>query len=230
VADKGQHARQFYGRRRGRPLREGQQRLKEELLPRLAFALPDEGLLDPLALFLSRPVAVWLEVGFGAGEHLAWQAEQHPAIGLIGCEVFENGVVRMVGEIERRRLANVRLFCDDARRLLEKLPSASVDRVFILFPDPWPKARHHKRRLIARATLDRLATIMTAGAELRLATDDPDYSRWMLAQVTEHPDFVWLARRPVDWRERPPDWPPTRYETKARAAGHAPVFLCFARR
>jgi tRNA (guanine-N7-)-methyltransferase len=211
-------------------LREGQRQLKEDLLPHLAFAVPDSGTLDPFTLFPTRPSAVWLEIGFGAGEHLAWQAEQHPTIGFIGCEVFENGVVRLLGEIERRNLANVRIFADDAQFLLEALPAASIGRVFILFPDPWPKARHHKRRLIARPTLDRLATIMTRETELRLATDDPDYLRWMLAHLTDHPDFVWLARRPADWRERPPDWPPTRYEAQARTAGRTPGFLRFARR
>jgi tRNA (guanine-N7-)-methyltransferase len=229
VPDKGEHARRLYGRRRGRPLREGQRQLKENMLPRVTFTVPDSGTLDPFALFPTRPSSVWLEIGFGAGEHLAWQAEQHPMIGFIGCEVFENGVVRLLGEIERRNLPNVRIFADDAQFLLEALPAASIGRVFILFPDPWPKARHHKRRLVARPTLDRLATIMTREAELRLATDDPDYLRWMLAHLTEHPDFAWLARRPADWRERPPDWPPTRYEAKARAAGRTPGFLRFAR-
>jgi tRNA (guanine-N7-)-methyltransferase len=110
------------------------------------------------------------------------------------------------------------------------LPEASVERVFILFPDPWPKQRHHKRRIVSRETLDGLARIMSDGAELRLATDDPDYLSWMLERVTGHPGFEWLARRPADWRERPPDWPPTRYEEKARAAGRCPGFLRVRRR
>ncbi len=223
-------ARRVYGRRRGRPLRQGRQQLRDTLLPQLTFSLPAEGALDPRTCFDMPPAAVWLEIGFGGGEHLAAQAEAHPAIGFIGCEVFENGVARLVGEIGRRRLANVRLFADDARLLLDRLPPASIGRVFILFPDPWPKQRHHKRRLVAPATLDRLAAIMPPGGELRLATDDRDYLAWMLEHLTAHPDFVWLARRPADWRERPPDWPPTRYEEKARAAGRTPAFLRFARR
>ena len=220
----------LYGRRRGRPLREGRRRIKDELLPRLSIVLPERGGLDPFALFPERPAAVWLEIGFGGGEHLAEQAERHPEIGLVGCEVFENGVARLAGEIAARSLANVRVFTDDARLLIEALPPASIARVFILFPDPWPKARHHKRRLVARLTLDRLAEIMMDGAELRLASDDPGYLAWMLEQATGHPDFVWLARRPADWRERPPDWPPTRYEEKAVAAGRTPAFLRFVRR
>ncbi len=222
--------RRVYGRRRGRPLRQGRQRLTETLLPRVAITLGDEGRLDPSSLFADSASAVWLEIGFGGGEHLADQAETHPDIGFIGCEVFENGIARLVGEMERRALGNIRVFADDARLLLDRLPPSSIGRVFILFPDPWPKQRHHKRRLIARETLDGLATIMPPGAELRLATDDRDYLVWMLEHMTAHPGFAWTARRPADWRERPPDWPPTRYEDKARAAGRVPVFLRFVRR
>lgn len=222
--------RRIYGRRRGRPLRPGRQQLKDALLPRLSVALPETGLLDPRTLFAAPPPSVWLEIGFGAGEHLAAQAEQHPEIGFVGSEVFENGVARLVGEVARRGLGNIRIFAEDARLLLDRLAPGSIGRAFILFPDPWPKQRHHKRRLVAPATLDRLAVVMQPGAELRLATDDRGYLAWMLEHATAHPGFAWLARRPADWRERPPDWPATRYEEKARAAGRAPAFLRFLRR
>ena len=192
--------------------------------------LPPRGTLDPRSLFPASPASVWLEIGFGGGEHLAEQAERHPDIGFVGAEVFENGVARLVSEIARRELGNIRIFAEDARLLLDNLMPDSIGHVFILFPDPWPKRRHHKRRLVAPATLDRLAAIMRPGAELRLATDDPDYLAWMLEHVTAHPAFRWLARRPADWRERPADWPPTRYEEKARAAGRSPAFLRFVRR
>jgi len=221
-------------------LRQGRRLLAESLLPRIAVTLPDAGPLDPKILFPAPPPpavwpgAVWLEIGFGAGEHLAHQAEQHPEIGFIGCEVFENGIARLLGDIAHRELGNIRIFADDARLLLDCLAPASIARVFILFPDPWPKERHHKRRLVAPATLDRLAIVMQPGAELRLATDDPGYLVWMLEHVTAHPEFEWLGRGPTDWRERPPDWPATRYEEKARAAGpssgRTPVFLRFVRR
>src|SRR5438270_1492127 len=178
----------LYGRRRGRPLRQGQLRLKEELLPRLTVSLPEAGPFDPRSLFPAPVAAVWLEIGFGAGEHLAAQAEHHPDIGFIGSEVFEDGVVRLVGEIAHRGLGNVRLFTDDARLLLAALPPASLGRVFVLFPDPWPKRRHHKRRLIAPLTLDLLALVMEDHAELRLATDDRGYLAWMLEHLTAHPD------------------------------------------
>ena len=220
----------LYGRKRGRPLRTGRRGLLEKLLPRLAVRLPACGEIDPGALFVPPLQSLWLEIGFGAGEHLAALAEARPEIGFLGCEVFENGIARLLAEIERRRLANIRLFADDARLLIAALPAAALDRVFILFPDPWPKARHHKRRIVSREVLDELARIMKDRAELRLATDDADYFSWMLEQVTGHPAFEWLARRPGDWRQRPPDWPPTRYEEKARAAGRAPSFLRARRR
>src|SRR5438445_3888875 len=220
----------LYGRRRGRPLHRGQQALVETLLPRLAVTLPAAGTLDPSTLFDPRPDEVWLEIGFGSGEHLAAQAAAHPAIGVIGCEVFENGIAKLLADVQRRALANVRILTDDARLLIAALPPSSIGRVFILFPDPWPKQRHHKRRLVAPATLDRLAIVMQPGAELRLATDDRDYLAWMLEHLTGHPAFVWAARGPADWRERAPDWPATRYEEKARAAGRIPIFLRFIRR
>jgi tRNA (guanine-N7-)-methyltransferase len=219
-----------YGRRRGRKLRPGQEALRRNLLPRLAITLPQTGALDPRALFAPPVEEVWLEVGFGGGEHLAAQAEAHPAIGMIGCEVFENGVVKLLGEIERRALGNVRIFTDDARALMAALPEASLGRAFVLFPDPWPKQRHHKRRMVSRETLDRLAVALQDGAELRLASDDADYVAWMLERATAHRAFEWLAEGPADWRARPADWPPTRYEQKAIAAGRKPAFLRFRRK
>ncbi|MGH7110848.1 MAG: tRNA (guanosine(46)-N7)-methyltransferase TrmB [Stellaceae bacterium] len=225
-----QEHRVLFGRRRGRPLRPRQRLLKEELLPRLAITLPACGALDPQALFPGAARPVWLEIGFGGGEHLATQAASHPQVGFIGVEVFDNGIAKLVADIAQQHLANIRIFADDARLLLARLPPRSIDRTFILFPDPWPKRRHWKRRIIAPAILDRLAMVMAEGAELRLATDDRSYLAWILQHLTEHPDFEWLARRPADWREHPPDWPPTRYEEKARAAGRAPVFLRAKRR
>jgi tRNA (guanine-N7-)-methyltransferase len=221
---------QVFGRRRGRTLRPGQKTLINELLPRLAINLPASGCLDTDALFGASRSAIWLEIGFGGGEHLAQLAEQHPQIGFIGCEVFENGIVKLLAQIEQRRLDNIRIFGDDARLMIAALSPASVDRVFILFPDPWPKRRQHKRRIVSRETLDGLAEIMTDDAELRVATDDADYLSWILERVTAHPAFEWRARRPADWRERPLDWPPTRYEAKARAAARPPAFLRVRRR
>ena len=223
--------RTLHGRRRGKKLRAGQESLLGTLLPRLALTLPDEpAKLDLARLFGGRlpPAGIWLEVGFGAGEHLVWQAEQNPGVGLIGCEPFINGVAKCLAHIERTAVTNLRLFTDDARFVMAALPEQSLDRVFVLFPDPWPKTRHHKRRFVQRANLDVLARLMKPGAELRLATDDPSYLPWMIEHACNHPAFAWLAERPADWRGRPEDWPPTRYEQKM-LAGHKPVFLRFRR-
>jgi tRNA (guanine-N7-)-methyltransferase len=225
-----QSRRVLFGRRRGRPLRAGKRLLKEKLLPHIAVTLPTCGGVDPQALFAGAGRPIWLEIGFGGGEHLIVQAGRHLEVGLIGCEVFENGIAKLLAGIERQHLDNLRIFTDDARLLIARLPPRSIERVFILFPDPWPKRRHWKRRIIVRETLDRLAMIMTDGAELRLATDDRSYLASMLHQLTTHPDFRWLALRPSDWRERAADWPATRYEEKARAAGRVPVFLRAIRR
>jgi tRNA (guanine-N7-)-methyltransferase len=219
----------LHGRRRGRKLRPGQHALLTDILPRYALGIDELAGRPPEALFAERPRAVWLEIGFGGGEHLAAQAEAHPEVGLIGVEPFVTGVARLLSLVEERGLRNVRLLADDARLLLAALPDASLERVFVLFPDPWPKARHHKRRIVNRATLAELARVMRSGAELRLATDDPDYARWMLEAALAEPCLDWLAERAADWRERPSDWPPTRYEAKALVAGRRPVFFRFRR-
>jgi tRNA (guanine-N7-)-methyltransferase len=219
----------LYGRRRGRKLRAGQRGLLETALPSRAILLPQSGALDPRGVFAAPPKPTSSHTSRG-GEHLAAQAAAHPDVGLIGCEVFQNGVVKLLSEAERRRFENVRVFTDDARLLLARLPDASLSRVFVLFPDPWPKVRHHKRRFVSTETLTELARVLADGGELRLATDDVDYLRWMLERATVHPSFAWLARGPDDWRRRSSDWPPTRYEEKAIAAGRRPTFLRFRRR
>ena len=220
--------RTLYGRRGGPRLRVGRRRLLETVLPRLAVRLPETGRLDPETLF-DRPVGdLWLEVGFGAGEHLAAQARAHPSVGIIGCEPYRHGMARLLSILEAEGL-DVRLLDDDARLLLDALPDACLGRVFVLFPDPWPKARHHKRRFIQDDTLDALARTMKDGAELRFASDHGGYMRWTLARLLNHPDFGWTARRAADWRTRPEDWPETRYEQKARAQGRQPTFLRFRR-
>lgn len=217
--------RRLYGRRRGRALRQGQRALIETLLPSLRFALPAVGRLDPVRLFPSRPREIWLEAGFGAGEHLAWQAETHPEHGCIGCEVFEPGIAHLLAEISRRRLDNIRVFPDDARLLVANLTPQSLGRVFILFPDPWPKERHKKRRLIASDFLEDLAAALRDGAELRLATDDPDYAQWIEERLGAHPAFM-----PQDVAARPEDWPVTRYEAKGLAGGREARLFRYTRR
>ena len=224
--------RTLHGRRRGKKQRAGQEGLLGTLLPRLALALPaEEGAKLDLAKTFGGTLpsgGVWLEVGFGAGEHLVWQAETHPTVGVIGCEPYINGVAKCLAHIERAGVGNIRLFTDDAMLVMNSLPEGSLGRAFVLFPDPWPKSRHHKRRFVQRDNLDVLARLMKPGAELRLATDDPSYLPWMVEHACTHPAFAWLAERPQDWRTRPDDWPQTRYEQK-RIAG-TPVFLRLRRR
>ncbi|WP_207455813.1 tRNA (guanine(46)-N(7))-methyltransferase TrmB [Azospirillum sp. SYSU D00513] len=225
-------AKRLFGRRKGRPLRKRKSGLLDTLLPTLQIAPPEEGSrIEPAGLF-ARPVEdVWLEVGFGSGHHLAWQAQHNPTVGLIGAEPFLNGVAALMALIEDAGVADtVRVLPDDARPLLDALPDASIGRAFVLFADPWPKKRHWERRFIGPANLARLSRVLKDGAELRLASDDMGLVRWMLEHTVKHPDFEWTARGPADWRERPADWPPTRYEEKAIAAGRKPVFLRFLRK
>jgi tRNA (guanine-N7-)-methyltransferase len=218
-----------YGRRRARAPSARQQALWREVLPRVA--VPDDAwaLADVRALFAPPASEVWLEIGFGGGEHLTWQAKAHPQVGLIGCEPFEDGVIKLLAAIERERLANVRVCAGDARPLLRRLPEASLGRVFILFPDPWPKKRHHKRRIVSAATLAEIARVLRPGGELRIATDVGAYAGAILGVARCCPQLRWTAQGPQDWRLRPPDWPQTRYEAKAVAAGRRCYFFRFER-
>ncbi len=220
----------LYGRRSGQGLRPGQRERLARLLPKLAIDLSGAGVLDPRTLFVPGRSRIWLEIGFGGGEHLAAQAVANPAVGLIGVEPFIDGVARLLALVESQRLDNVRVLVDDARLLLERLPEASIERIFVLFADPWPKKRHWKRRIVNGGTVGRFAELLADDGELRVATDDPGFRRWVLACLMGEARLQWCVNGPEDWRDRPPDWPPTRYEAKAVAAGRRPVFLRFRRR
>jgi len=216
----------LYGRSRGKALRAGQERLVAESLPRLEIR-PD-ALADP-ATFGFEPRAVWLEIGFGAGEHLIERAKANPDIGLIGCEPFLNGVAAALAGIERERVTNVRLRRGDAQALVEAAPDGFFSRVFILYPDPWPKRRHNKRRIVSDAMIEALGRVVKPGGEVRFATDIDDYAGWTLKRFLATPRFFWAAARAVDWRTPWPEWRPTRYEAKAHRAGRASVYLTFVR-
>ena len=221
----------FHGRRHGRRLRPGRRGLLNALLPHLAVPLPSPCApsLEPATLF-GRPVSdVWLEIGFGAGEHLIAQATHHPEIGFIGCEPFVNGVAALLARVRETAIDNIRVHAEDARPLLSALADASVGRVFVLFPDPWPKTRHHGRRFIGPSTIPMLARVMRDGAELWFATDHMGAARWTLQHLTRHPAFAWTAQRPTDWRNPPKGWQPTRYQAKAAANGDVSVYLQFRR-
>ncbi len=218
-----------FGRRRGRRLSAHQVSLLNCVLPRLNLELAATPPPSLTSLFSTPVSEVWLEVGFGGGEHLVWQARQNPHVGLIGCEPFEDGIVKVLAAIEEHALTNIRLHADDARPLLRWLPKAALQRAFILFPDPWPKRRHVKRRLVARPTLELLAGVLAPGSELRVATDIGDYARTILLSIGAAPAFEWRAAGPGDWRQRGPDWPQTRYEAKATNDGRRCYFFRFCR-
>jgi tRNA (guanine-N7-)-methyltransferase len=219
----------LHGRRKGHRLRAGRARLMEELLPRLRVTPDPTRKADPAALF-PRARQVHLEIGFGAGEHLAEEAAAAPDIGFVGCEVFVNGVASLLAAIDSRDLPNIRVHDGPAESLLAAMPPACIDRVWLLYPDPWPKRRHWKRRFVGDANLDALARIMRPGAELRFATDWPDYADWTLRRLARRDDFEWTARRADDWRRPWPGWRSTRYEAKALREGRTPCYLTFSRR
>jgi tRNA (guanine-N7-)-methyltransferase len=172
---------------------------------------------------------LWLEIGFGRGEHLGGQAEANPDVGIIGAEPFLDGVVGALMEVRDRGLTNVRLHNGDALDVIDRLPDASLDRLFLLHPDPWPKARHAKRRFVNPGPLDLVARVLKPGGEFRLGTDHPVYCRWAMMQMDRRRDFEWLATKPADWQQRPDDWPQTRYEAKARRLGHEVWYFRFRR-
>ncbi len=220
---------QLYGRSKGHSLRTNHQRLMADFLPTVAMPDPEAGPPDLASLF---PQAddFELEVGFGGGEHLAWHAARKPKTGFIGAEPFVNGVAKLLQKIESDGLLNVRVHHGDARPLIEQLPSSRFSRIFVLHPDPWPKKRHYKRRMISPWFFEEAARLLRPGGTLRVASDIPDYVRWTLMHAQNAAAFEWTAERADDWRIRPDDWPQTRYEAKAIKEGRPPAYLVFGRR
>lgn len=220
-----------FGRRQGYKLKPRQQELVDTLLPDLRLSAPENGNKIALDGCFKEPVKqVWFEIGFGGGEHAAAQVENNPDIGLIACEPFMNGVASLLSHIDKRGLQDrIRILDDDARSLLDALPDQSLDRMFLLFPDPWRKKRHAKRRFIGPENLELVARVLKPGGEFRVASDHMPYIDWTLQHLSDHRDFKWICYGPQDWRTRPDDWPPTRYEQKALKQGKACVYLRFRR-
>lgn len=214
-----------FGRIKSRPIKARQAALLETLLPSIR---PPSGAFDPYAL-MPGATEVWLEIGFGGGEHMAAQAAANPDALILGAEPFLNGIASGLRHIDEARLTNIRVHDGDARELMSRLPDDCLDRAFILFPDPWPKTRHHKRRIIQDDTVAELARLLKPGAPLRFASDVAHYVDWALEKITANPAFAWTAERANDWRARPADHVTTRYEEK-RLGDCAPVFLDFTRR
>lgn len=225
--------RNFYGRFKGKGLRKSQEAFLDEDLAQLSPGAvsweenPNRDPIDLNAYFGDRDI--WLEVGFGGGEHLVHQAALNTDIGIIGCEPYINGVAMLLGKIREAEVTNLAVYPGDVRNMFDVLPDASISKAFLLYPDPWPKKRHHRRRFVTPEHLEPLSRVLKPGGILRVATDIPDYVRQTLEQVPRH-GFEWLAERPEDWRTPWEDWISTRYEQKALREGRVPHYLTFRRR
>lgn len=217
-------ARAFFGRRAGKGLKTLQKDLFDNLLPEIEVTLPEGGTIDPNTLFPAPPENIIMEIGYGGGEHLARKAKERPETGFIGCEVFSGGIGKMLEKIDAETLQNVCLFTDDALRLLDHLPDASLDGVYLLYPDPWPKTRHHKRRFVSPLTLAALARTIKPGGFFAFATDIEDYANWTLAHILRTPEFSFPMMAPGAWHQPYPGWQATRYEQKAKREGRLESF------
>ncbi len=219
----------FFGRRKGHKLRAHRAALFETLMPRLALDISTP-VQDLETLFPNVVADVRLEIGFGGAEHLIAQAQEFPDIGFIGSEPFIDGMAKALAEIERHGLDNIRLHDGDASFLLDWLPAAALGRVDLLYPDPWPKTRHWKRRFVQAENISRIARVLRPGGEFRFASDISGYSAWTLERLTRSDDFRWTAERADDWRKPWDGFGGTRYEAKAKREGRAPCYLTFERR
>ena len=218
----------LYGRARGKPLRAGQQALVDELLPRIA--VPEQGPVTAERLF-GQDCPLHFEIGFGGGEHLAERADMLPDHGFIGCEPFVNGVAQALTHVREKQLTNVRLHHGDALEVLSRVPDGALSFLYLLHPDPWPKARHAKRRMMNDGPVDLFAAKLKPGGEFRFGTDHPVYLRHALMVMRRHTEqFEWLVEGPQSWQNRPGGWTETRYEAKARRLGHEVWYFRYRRR
>lgn len=227
--------RNFYGRTKGKSLRDSQKIYLEEDLEKLAPSgvtwdeNPDRNKVD-LADWFPDAQEVWLEIGFGGGEHMAHQAKTYPNVGIVGCEPYVNGVAMAFGNIRKVGARNVKVHAGDARDMLDVIPVGGIQKAFLLYPDPWPKARHHRRRFVTAEHLEPLAEALAPGAEFRIATDIEDYVRQALEEVLKTGLFDWTAQTAEDWKTPWADWYSTRYEQKALREGRVPHYLTFIKR
>ena len=228
-SDDDHHDLRSYGRRRGRKLSPRQDRLIGELLPRVALDLAVQAPAGLLSLFDAPKREHWLEIGFGGGEHLLANARRHPDIGILGVEPFVNGMAKLLASIEADSIGTVRLHDGDATGVLAALPDASLARVDLNYPDPWPKRRHNRRRFVSDDSLRQIARVLRPGGTFRFVSDIDHYVGWTLARLLRAPDLRWTAEAPGDWREPFPDWPGTRYEAKALREGRRPSYIAARR-
>ena len=219
--------RAFFGRRKGHALRPRQTALFETLLPRVEIDTDTDAPTDLRTLFPVEVDEVRVEIGFGGGEHLLAQAAEHSRAGFIGSDAFVNAVAKVLAAMQERKLVNLRLHFGDAAHLIDWLPASALARVDLLYPDPWPKKRHWKRRFVQDTSLRRIARVLRPDGEFRFATDIPDYAAWTLERVLRSPDFVWMAEKADDWRKPWPGFGGTRYEAKALREGRMPAYFVF---
>ncbi|MBD9374040.1 tRNA (guanosine(46)-N7)-methyltransferase TrmB [Rhizobium sp. ARZ01] len=219
----------FFGRRKGKPLRERQARQLNDVLPTLALDLSQPAPERIEGLFAFTPARLRLEIGFGGGEHLMHRALEQPDTGFIGVEPFVNSMAKLVGRIEETGARNIRLYDDDATEVLDWLPAASIDQVDLLYPDPWPKRKHWKRRFVSAVNLDRFARVLKSGGHFCFTSDIDTYVNWTLLHCGAHPEFEWTANNARDWLTPFAGWPGTRYEAKARREGRSSAYLTFRR-
>ncbi|WP_032112669.1 tRNA (guanosine(46)-N7)-methyltransferase TrmB [Candidatus Paracaedibacter symbiosus] len=226
-----QEYRKIWGRRQSRPLKDYQKNLSTQLLPQLEVKIEPGVTIDPLTLFSTPKADYHLEIGFGGGEHLAARALESPEVGFVGCEPFINGVASLLKHIDTKSIENVRIVVDDARLLLKGLPTACVNRIYILFPDPWHKKRHHKRRIVSDETIGDLSRILKTGGTLYLATDILNYAEWMQETLATRPEFSLEMGDRKSLTDRPTDWPePTKYELKGVQAGRHASYMIYRKK
>lgn len=233
-ATKKQDDKRLYGRRNGRSLRLSQRQMMMDLLPKISIFEQRDDIYQaasagfkPQQFFEKRYTHFHLEIGFGGGEHLAWQAHERPDTGFIGVEFYANGIASFLTHYQQKKINNCLLYQGDGREVVRILAESSLDRVYVLFPDPWRKKRHYSRRILQADFINDLARILKPGGELRIGTDDPSYQLWVMAHLFDHPLLCWQAETMADWKIRPQDWPPTRYEQKAIKEGRMPAYLRF---
>jgi len=219
----------FFGRRKGKPLRALQAEHLETVLPTLKLDLATPAPADIKTLFAHPVDRVRMEIGFGGGEHLIHRAVESPSTGFIGVEPFVNSMAKLVGQIEARGAENIRLYDDDATQVLDWLPEGSVDHIDLLYPDPWPKRKHWKRRFVSAVNLDRFARVLRPGGLFCFASDIDTYVNWTLIKCRDHAAFDWTASNAADWLTPYAGWPSTRYEAKARREGRKSAYLTFRR-
>lgn len=219
----------FFGRRRGRPVRSHQAVALQDGLSRHRLDLSALAPADPRDLFPVPVSSVRLEIGFGGGEHLLHQLDTEPGAGFIGVEPFVNGMAKLMMRVEETPRPNLRVYDDDAIRVLDWLPAGGLERIDLFYPDPWPKKKHWKRRFVSPQNLDRFARVLKRGGVFRFASDIDSYVNWTLQHCRSHPDFEWLAGAAADWQRPYDNWPGTRYEAKAKREGRRPAYLSFRR-